>query len=476
MKRDEYNKTSGNSNEYDEYSRMYEQQLHKFSAMDGNDYDDTLEYSDLEFHEQNDYKGNVSRERYNPNPHSGNPNGSRTPTYEQRRTQAGGSHNQRSNSNQRNPSAYNSRNRSSQNRKTEDLQFGNNNQKRSSGRTVNAQKDKYSTSTQKNNKNRNSGAKNKMKKKKSPVKRFFKWLIIILLILLVLIETLVYRFVKMVNTVDTGERLVTNASMYDDDIMNVLVIGSDARSLDERGRTDSMILLSVNKKSDEIVMTSFMRDMYVEIPENGWNKMNAANVYGGPELLMDTIEKNFDVRVDKYVYIDFYSFVDIVDAVGGIEIEVSDEEALGMKDPMAEQNKILGNKKGTDYLTEGGKLLLNGNQALAYSRLRYVGNADFERTQRQRTVITKIMEKAVTFNPIKLNNIAKASLSHITTNMTKSELQILANRLPFILKYETKELRIPEEGMYSYGSHNGQSTLDVDFEACRQAIKENIYS
>ena len=86
------------------------------------------------------------------------------------------------------------------------------------------------------------------------------------------------------------------------------------------------------------------------------------------------------------------------------------------------------------------------------------------------------MEKAVTFNPIKLDKFAKASLSHITTNMTKLELQLLANKAPFILRYDTEQLRIPEEGMYSYGSHDGQSTLDVDFSACRNALKQKIYS
>ncbi len=280
----------------------------------------------------------------------------------------------------------------------------------------------------------------------------------------------------MVNTVETGNRFVTNASMYDDDVMNVLVIGSDARSLEESGRTDSMIMLSVNKNTKQITMTSFMRDMYVEIPNNGWNKMNAANVYGGPELLMDTIEQNFDVRVDKYVYFNFYSFIDIVDAVGGIEVEVSTEEVIGMQEPMAEQNDILGNKRGTDYLYEGGNLTLNGNQALAYARLRYVGNADFERTERQRIVISKIMEKAVTFNPFKLNKIASACASGITTNMSEMEMQLLINKLPFMLKYETEELRIPEDNMYSYGNHNGQSTLDVDFGAAQQAIWETIFN
>ena len=463
---------NNNYNENDEFSRMYKKQLEEFSAMDKNGFDDSLEYSDLEFNEQSQQIDNDQTMRYNPNSHSGNPNGSRSSTYaEQRARQAAHNRNSvdkprsRTNPNNKRNSSSNG-NRSVQGKKQpskshNNLQFGTQKSKSSSNKNVMNNKSKVKN--------------NKMKKKKSPIKRFFKWLIIILLALLILVEVMLYKYVNMVNTVDTGKRLVTNASMYDDDIMNVLVIGSDARSLDERGRTDSIILLSINNKTDEITMTSFMRDMYVDIPGNNWNKINAANVYGGPELLMDTIEQNFDVRVDKYVYIDFYSFVDIVDAVGGIEVEISDEEAKGMKDPMAEQNKIMKKEKGSDYLTKGGKLLLNGNQALAYARLRYVGNADFERTQRQRTVINKIKEKAVTFNPFKLNKIANASMSHITTNMTKSELFMLGNKLPFMLKYDTKELRIPEEGMYTYGNHNGQSTLDVDFDACQKKIRETIY-
>lgn len=459
MKNDDFN----NFNENDEFSEMYRKQLAEYENMTGQKFEET----------------NIADE-YNPNVNSGNPNGSRSSTYaEQRARQAQANRNGASQP-QRRP--QNSGNRNSAGRS------GSNNGNRPSPKRNTQQKKKTSNSNKdlqfgkQNNKSRNvkqkpvnNGNNKKMKEKKNPVKRFFKWLLIILLALLILLEVMLYRYVNMVNTVDTGKRLVTNASMYDDDIMNVLVIGSDARSPKDKGRTDSIILLSIDKNTDKITMTSFMRDMYVDIPGNNWNKINAANVYGGPELLMDTIEQNFDIRVDKYVYIDFYSFVDIVDAVGGIEMKVSDEEAKGMKDPMAEQNKIMGKKKGTDYLTKGGNLTLNGNQALAYARLRYVGNADFERTERQRKVINEIKEKAVTFNPFKLNKIANASLSHLTTNMTKSELFMLGNKLPFMLKYDTQELRIPEEGMYTYGRHNGQSTLDVDFDACQKKLKETIY-
>lgn len=457
------------SKDYDEYSRMYEEQLDEFSRMDGQNFGDELDISDLEFHDE-DYIAAQSRtDRYNPyTRRSSNSDGGRTPTYSQRTSAHNNSMPRSSNQQRRRPPNYAQKSRPAT--RNDDLQFGKNRTSARAGQRGYGYRDNAKPGT-----NKRSKSKKMNDKKKSPVKRFFKWLIIILLVLLILAELLIYRYVSMVKVVETGERLYTNASMHDDSIMNVLIIGSDSRSIDERGRTDSMILLSIDKKTDKITMTSFMRDMYVEIPNNGWNKLNAANVYGGPELLMDTIELNFDIRVDKYIYIDFYSFVDIVDAVGGIEIDVSDEEAAGMKAPMAEQNNIMDKPEGTDYLSSGGKLNLNGNQALAYARLRYVGNADFERTERQRTVLNKIKEKAVTFNPFKLDKIAKASLSHLTTNMSKTEMQLLANRLPFIIKYDTAELRLPEENMYTYGSHDGQSTLDVDFEACKELLRKNIY-
>lgn len=223
-------------------------------------------------------------------------------------------------------------------------------------------------------------------------------------------------------------------------------------------------------------MTSLMRDCYVEIPDHGWAKLNAAYAYGGAELLMDTIMYNFDVEVDRYAYVNFFSFIDIVDSVGGIEIDLSDEEAQYMTDPMAEQNKYLGNPKGTDYLTEGGKdMQLNGNQALAYARLRYVGNADFERTQRQRTVITKIIAKAKTLDPIELDNFLKVCASELTTNMSKSEMYVMFYKLLFSMNYDMEQLRIPAEGAYYYGSHDGQSTLDIDFDACQEEIRKNVY-
>lgn len=323
---------------------------------------------------------------------------------------------------------------------------------------------------------KNSGKGKKQLSGGSAAGKIFKGIFTVIIVLVLLFQLLIFRYIWLVNSVETGRRLVTDASLSDKSVTNILLIGSDTRDENERGRTDSMILLSINRNTQEITMTSLMRDSYVEIPDYGWAKLNAAYSYGGAELLMDTIEQNFDVAVDKYVYVNFFSFIDIVDAAGGISIDLSDEEAQYMTDPMAEQNKYLGNEKGTDYLTQGGEdLLLNGNQALAYARLRYVGNADFERTQRQRTVITKIVDQAKTLSPLKLDNFIKVCASELTTNMTKAEMYVMFYKMLFSVNYDIEQLRIPQEGAYSYGTHDGQSTLDLDFNACRDEISDKIY-
>lgn len=467
--------------QYDDYQRQYEEQLRQYTQFDNADYDAD---NDLEFHEYNrqanrpnydDYDRQNNYDNYNGQQGQNSQNG------QNRQRQNPNRNNQRNSSQNGNNQNRNNQNRSNQGKSNNKNKTSKNNAQRSANNKNQQTRNNNSTRNAPNKTNNynqnNKKAKNKkMRKQKRKKRSIFKTMLSILLIIFILLNILLLKYLGKVNYVENGTRQVTNASMKSSDVLNVLVIGSDTRSSEERGRTDSMILLSVNKKTKEFTMTSFMRDMYVEIPSYGWAKMNEAYVHGGAEMLMDTIELNFDIAVDKYVYVDFFAFVDIVDALGGIELDISDEEAEGMIPPMAEQNKYLGNKKGTDYLTSGGEnMKANGNQALAYARLRYVGNSDFERTERQRTVITKILEKSTKIGPFKFNNFANACMSNLTTNMTKSELYLLTYRAPFILGYENQELRIPAEGAYTYGNHNSQSTLDVDFDKCKQDLNKTIY-
>lgn len=143
---------------------------------------------------------------------------------------------------------------------------------------------------------------------------------------------------------------------------------------------------------------------------------------------------------------------------------------------MAEQNKYLGNAKGTDYLYEGGEnLLLNGNQALGYARLRYVGNADFERTERQRKVIAEMINKSKKLSLVKLDKLLNSVLPDVTTDLESGEIaSLLLNAFDY-MNYDIQELRIPADGTFTNEYINGMSVLSVDFDANMQLLQQTVY-
>ena len=303
-------------------------------------------------------------------------------------------------------------------------------------------------------------------------------LLIIFIVIFVIYSAVSLSLIKKLNYEETGSRSRTSGAMSESYVTNVLLIGTDGRTTDDRGRSDSMILASINKKTNEITLTSFMRDSYVDIPGYGWEKLNASYSYGGPELLMDTIEKNFLVRIDDYVSVNFCSFASIIDSVGGIEIDVSNDEAQEINTIlMAEVNEIMGDARDADLLSGGGKLQLNGKQALSYARIRHIGNADFERTERQRDVLTQVAGKLKSFKPSMISNIAKNAVPQITTNMTESELYLLSLRLPFIIGYDIEQVRIPADGTYgSVTTASGGDALQVDFETNYNILKDEVFA
>ncbi len=272
--------------------------------------------------------------------------------------------------------------------------------------------------------------------------------------------------------------------MSDSNVYNILLIGEDIRdtAAEERGNTDVMMLISINSELETITMTSFMRDIYLYLPSTSdvqlsySNRLNAAYYHGGAIYLEDVLEQYFGVTIDRYVVVNFYSFIDIVDTVGGLNITLSDEEAIGMQEPMAEQNKYLGNASGTDYLYQGGEdLLLNGNQALGYARLRYVGNADFERTERQRKVIAEMIEKSKELNLLELDSLLNRVLPEVTTDLESGEIATLLLNAFDYMNYDIQELRIPADGTFTNEYINGMSVLSVDFDSNMQLLQQTVY-
>lgn len=261
-------------------------------------------------------------------------------------------------------------------------------------------------------------------------------------------------------------------------VSNVLLIGTDSRDLSqERGRSDSMILASINKKTRELTLTSFLRDSYVYIDdEYGYGKLNAAYSYGGAGLLMDTIESNYGVRIDDYILISFAACANVIDAVGGVKLDLTDEEADAVNEILiSEVNELMGDDRNDDLLDCGGKQKLDGKQALSYSRIRYVGNADFERASRQRTVMTQVLKKAAV-NPVAMARIFVTALPELSTNLSVGKSYGYTLRAPFLLiGYQLKTQQIPADDTFYGDDVDGESVLRVDCDANRQVLKDTIY-
>ena len=259
-------------------------------------------------------------------------------------------------------------------------------------------------------------------------------------------------------------------------VKNILLIGNDSRSEGEDGRSDAMILISISSKTNTIHMTSVLRDIYVEIPGHEGNRLNAAYAFGGPELLMETLEENFDISVNRYMLVNFQAFAKVVDAVGGVDIDVTNDEVQYINGYLVEYNQLEGRPEGTDYLDASlsGKLHLNGPQALAFCRNRYIGS-DFARTERQRKVLTAIFEKAPTALLTNTDELVDGLMSNVKTNLKKSEISGLMVQAPMMLTYDMIQTSIPLEGTYSNASIRGMSVLEVDFETNKQYIQKEIY-
>ncbi len=254
---------------------------------------------------------------------------------------------------------------------------------------------------------------------------------------------------------------------FSDDVLNVLLIGTDARTSDYRGRSDSMILVSINKETEEIVMTSIMRDVYLKIPGKGYNRINASYAYGGADLLIQTIEQNFKIRIDKFVQVDFTSFEKVVEAVGGVSIPLNSSEITVMKQFGSDMN-------GKPF-SGAGTYKLNGKQALTYSRIRYVGHSDFERTQRQRRVLDEIIKSAKNLSIGELSDSLDVILPLVTTDFKKGELIDLILGSVSYLSYDRVQLRIPADHTYSNMRIRGMAVLGIDFDENRRLMYKTIY-
>ncbi|MDE6035344.1 MAG: LCP family protein [Ruminococcus sp.] len=313
------------------------------------------------------------------------------------------------------------------------------------------------------------------------VRKILTKLIVIFLVIFSMYSCTSLTIINKVGKQETGTRTRTAGAITRSYVKSVLVIGTDGRTTEEQGRSDSMILLSFNSRTNKIILTSFMRDCYVNIAGYGMDKLNAAYSYGGAELLMDTIESNFNIKINDYVTVNFISFAGLIDAVGGIDIDVTADEAQEINNILlSEVNQLMGDDQWSDFLEIiDGIMHLNGKQALSYARIRYVGNSDFERTSRQREVITKIIPKIV--NPVSVSRIVKNVIPKVNTNMSTIGMYLLSLKVPFAIGYDIEQIQIPAENTFypeDVWCDDGttQSVLQVDFNANYNILEDKIFS
>lgn len=266
---------------------------------------------------------------------------------------------------------------------------------------------------------------------------------------------------------DGPQQPTQNASPLEkgEHVINIMLVGQDRRPGEGRQRSDSMILVTINKSKGTITLTSFMRDQYVLIPGYKPNKLNAAYALGGFSLMNETLAVNFGVLVDGNVEVDFDGFKDVIDLLGGVEITLTQAEA----DHLNEEYQ---------YTLTPGKQYLNGEQALSYSRIRKI-DTDYQRAKRQRTVLLSLLNRYKEKPAAEMLALLDDILPMVTTNMTNAEIISLATEvLPMLSSSRIDTLRIPVDGTFDQGDVQVRPGLknwfqyNIDFEANRKLLQQ----
>lgn len=305
----------------------------------------------------------------------------------------------------------------------------------------------------------------KPKKKKH---RFLKFIASVLIIAFIFSSAFIFVFAAASgytrNDLEPNEYISASQLKSSPLVSNILLLGVDG-SADSSSRSDSMILVSVDFAHMKIKLTSFLRDSWVEIPSKGKKgKLNSACTYGGPQLVVDTIEYNFCVNIDHFVMVDFDMFTQIIDSLGGIEIEVTEKEA-----------KFI-NKTTRHTVDSGNNVHLNGDEALVYCRIRKL-DSDYMRTYRQRKVITALIGQAKNAGISALIETMQNIFPLIQTDMSAAEITGLAYKAGIgIVAFDIEQNRVPIDEHMKPDTRNGQWVEVLDIEATKEYLQDYIYT
>lgn len=259
------------------------------------------------------------------------------------------------------------------------------------------------------------------------------------------------------------EVLIVREEKKHDDVMNVLLVGTDTRDPNaELGRSDSMMLVSYNKDKNKATLVSFQRDSLVEIEGYGLSKLGHTYAYGGVGLTINTINQVYDLDIQNYITINFENLVGIIDELGGIEVPFTPEEA--------EYYRVNGMPDAVE-----GVNLLTGSQALAHARNRTLDN-DFGRTRRQRSVMNGIYRKIISSkDPTTILPLINYCMTQVQTNLKVNEIYDLAKEVLSSSNLTIQQTSVPAEGTYTFGEYEGMSVINLDIEANKENLERFLY-
>lgn len=277
---------------------------------------------------------------------------------------------------------------------------------------------------------------------------------------LILLLLLLISFVSTFNVYSFSERDIKEYKM----IENILLIGLDGTNDKLPKRSDTMIILTIDKLNKSLKLTSLARDTLVKIPGRGEEKLTHAYAYGQEELLMQTINENFDLDIKDYAVVNFKSFIDIVDIIGGVDINVNEKEIHHLNEVIKECYEVNhDDAKNIEYITSSGNHNLNGYQALAYARIRKLDTI-YKRDERQRLILTNIAHKLSDVSISKYPQIAKSILRHIKVNIAFNKIIDLAFIAHELASYDISQLEFPISEYREEGRIGEKGTYVVKWE------------
>ncbi|NLZ33839.1 MAG: LCP family protein [Clostridiales bacterium] len=316
-----------------------------------------------------------------------------------------------------------------------------------------------------------------MKKKKSK-KKLILFILIPILIVILGIVAYGYHMSSKVERVKIDREDVVNTgketSKKYKDVTLIALLGSDFSEYYETSASDATMILAIDKKNNKIKLCSLMRDIYLDLPQGGKMNLNYTILDGGPASLLKTVNYNFDLAIDKFVQVDLERLPKIIDALGGVEMEITEDELQHINAYIDNIDK--NNGTNTEHITTAGRQLLNGTQASAYCRIRYTAGRDFRRTERQRDVLNALFVKFKDIDLIELPGMINEILPLVTTNLTNGEIISISKDALSMGLSNIEQGRFPSDGNIIEAGFTDMYHMNIDIEATTNELHNFLFS